>query len=96
MCISDAELVARIDRIEQAVHKLTELVESRVTPECERMGTHITFVEDVYAKIQMPLKAFCNVGLGAIRYLSVPQLPPDEKSLHCSSPKELLPVEEVD
>jgi len=47
----------RLDRIEDALRRLEVLLETRLLPECKRMGGHISFVEGIYEKLRRPLSA---------------------------------------
>jgi len=47
----------RLEKLEATVRRLEVLLESRLLPECERMGGHISFVESVYERLRRPLAA---------------------------------------
>ena len=58
-------LELRLDKIEEALRRLEVLLETRLLPECERMGGHISFVEGVYEKLRRPLAALRGSPLEA-------------------------------
>lgn len=57
-------LLQRLDRLEEAVFHLTKLVETRLVPECERMGNHINFIECIYEKLRRPLSILRSNSFG--------------------------------
>lgn len=46
----------KVDLLEQKLDHLTE----KLIPECEKMGSHINFVQDVYENVKYPLEYVCN------------------------------------
>ena len=49
-------LIKLSDKIDQLNEKLSE----DVLPECQKMGSHIDFVENVYETVKYPLGYLCN------------------------------------
>ena len=52
---------------------ILNLLESNVKPNCEKMSSHINFVESVYNNIKEPMYYVCSQirGLGSFRYLGL-------------------------
>ena len=50
----------KIDKIECTLSELVSLMKNEVSPSCNKMNTHITFVENIYNKIKRPLHYICN------------------------------------
>jgi len=46
----------KVDLLEQKLDYLT----AKLVPECEKMGSHINFVQDVYENVKHPLEYVCN------------------------------------
>ena len=46
----------RLDNLERKIDILTDIINSQVVQECEKMGNHITFVENVYTIVKTPLE----------------------------------------
>lgn len=49
----------RLDAIESKVDMILELLQKDVQPNCQKMNTHINFVENVYENIKNPLGFIC-------------------------------------
>ena len=62
----------RIEKLEQKIDKLTEIVNNQVVGECKKMSDHITFVENVYSTVKSPLEYICS-------YFTTTSLPSPEK-----------------
>ena len=50
----------RMIRIEAKLDLILKLLEEDVKVNCEKMGSHIDFVEDVYDNVKHPLGFICN------------------------------------
>jgi len=46
----------RLDNLEKKIDILTDIINNQVVQECEKMGTHITFIENVYTIVKTPLE----------------------------------------
>jgi hypothetical protein len=46
--------------LEVKLNKITELLENDVAPNCNKMSTHIDFVDKVYDTVKSPLNFMCN------------------------------------
>lgn len=66
----------RIQKLEEKIDKLTDLVNNKVVGECEKMGSHIEFVENVYSTVKAPLEYVCSY----FTYTSLPA-PETQKSI---------------
>ncbi len=54
-----SEMNEKIDRIEQKIDMLLEKMEINVK-ECNKMGEHIDFIENVYDTVKFPLSYICD------------------------------------
>ena len=54
-CIDD-----RLDRIESKLDCIIVLLETKVSKECEKMSSHIDFINCVYEKVKNPLNYVTN------------------------------------
>lgn len=91
----ERDITQRLEQLEKAVARIETLLEARMLPECERMGSHIAFVEGVYDKLRRPLAALQSWGS---KTSDLP-LPPtnDATSRSSSSTPSFGPViEEID
>ena len=50
----------RLDQIEKKLDLILELLQEDVKKNCEKMGSHIDFVENVYDNVKNPLGFLCN------------------------------------
>ena len=50
----------RQKRIEEKLDKILELLESKITKNCEKMSEHIDFIDNVYDNVKNPLGFICN------------------------------------
>ena len=50
----------RLDAIESKVDMILELLQKDVQPNCQKMNTHINFVENVYENVKNPLGFICS------------------------------------
>ena len=46
--------------LEVKLNKITELLENDVAPNCNKMSTHIDFIDKVYDTVKSPLNFMCN------------------------------------
>ena len=49
-----------LERIEERLDKIFEILENRVTKNCEKMSNHIDFIDTVYDNVKSPLAYICN------------------------------------
>ena len=54
--ITLSELSKKMDKLQEDVAKILILLESSVKANCDKMGEHITFIEDVYSKVKYPME----------------------------------------
>lgn len=50
----------QISKMEITLSELVLLMKHEVSPSCNKMNSHINFVENVYTKIKKPLHYICN------------------------------------
>ena len=46
--------------LEVKLNKILELLENDVAPNCNKMSTHIDFIDKVYDTVKSPLNFMCN------------------------------------
>ena len=46
--------------LEVKLNKIIELIENDVSPNCNKMSSHIDFVDNVYDTVKSPLNFMCN------------------------------------
>lgn len=46
--------------LEVKLNKILELLENDVAPNCNKMSTHIDFIDKVYDNVKSPLNFMCN------------------------------------
>lgn len=63
----DPEVKSKIDSLEYKLidlevklNKIIELIENDVAPNCNKMSSHIDFVDKVYDTVKSPLNFMCN------------------------------------
>mgnify|MGYP001374780785 CR=1 FL=1 len=63
----DPEVKSKLDSLEYKLidlevklNKILELLENDVAPNCNKMSTHIDFVDNVYDNVKNPLGFICN------------------------------------
>ena len=63
----DPEVKSKLDSLEYKLidlevklNKITELLENDVAPNCNKMSSHIDFVDKVYDTVKSPLNFMCN------------------------------------
>ena len=54
--ITLSELSKKVDKLQEDVAKILILLESSVKTNCDKMGEHINFIEDVYSKVKYPME----------------------------------------
>lgn len=54
------ELKIKIDKIENDIEKILDILESNIAPNCSKMNTHISFIESVYNNVKSPMDYVCN------------------------------------
>jgi len=48
------------ERIEQKLDQILEIIDTKISPSCNKMSGHIDFVENVYDNVKNPLGFICN------------------------------------
>ena len=63
----DPEIKSKLDSLEYKLidlevklNKILELIENDVAPNCNKMSSHIDFVDKVYDTVKSPLNFMCN------------------------------------
>ena len=63
----DPEIKSKLDSLEYKLidlevklNKILELLENDVKPNCNKMSSHIDFVDNVYETVKSPLDFICN------------------------------------
>tara|TARA_Y100001958_G_C21232871_1_gene558819 strand:+ start:780 stop:1022 length:243 start_codon:yes stop_codon:yes gene_type:complete len=63
----DTEIKSKLDSLEYKLidlevklNKILELIENDVSPNCNKMSTHIDFIDKVYDTVKSPLNFMCN------------------------------------
>lgn len=54
------EIYIKVNNIEKKINELECKMNEELVPECKKMGTHISFIENVYETVRFPLGYFCN------------------------------------
>ena len=61
---SDSEKIEslqnKIETIESKVDMILDLLQKDVQPNCQKMNTHINFIENVYENVKNPLGFICS------------------------------------
>tara|TARA_B100000963_G_scaffold244141_1_gene213810 strand:+ start:187 stop:438 length:252 start_codon:yes stop_codon:yes gene_type:complete len=55
--LNDSE---RLKRVEEKLDEILCLLKGNIQPNCEKMGSHIDFVENVYDNVKNPLGFLCS------------------------------------
>jgi len=55
------EIENKIDKIDKKLDKILLILENSIELNCNRMGNHINFIENVYENIKFPLIYFCSI-----------------------------------
>jgi|TARA_B100001121_G_scaffold257790_1_gene236196 cell shape-determining protein MreC len=53
-------LELQYDRIEKKLDKILEVFDTKISKSCNKMSSHIDFVENVYDNVKNPLGYLCN------------------------------------
>ena len=63
----DPEIKSKLDSLEYKLidlevklNKITDLLERDISPNCNKMSTHIDFIDKVYDTVKSPLNFMCN------------------------------------
>lgn len=63
----DQEIKYKLDSLEYKLidlevklNKITDLLERDITPNCNKMSSHIDFIDKVYDTVKSPLNFMCN------------------------------------
>ena len=54
----EENLNTRIDKLEEKLNKIIEILENDVKKDCKKMNSHIDFIETIYANVKSPLGYF--------------------------------------
>ena len=54
------EHLDRLEQIEKKLDLILELLQKDVQPNCQKMNTHINFIENVYENVKNPLGFICS------------------------------------
>tara|TARA_B100000945_G_C20180926_1_gene502268 strand:- start:106 stop:336 length:231 start_codon:yes stop_codon:yes gene_type:complete len=54
------DIEKKLIEIEKKLDHILDIIERDVKPNCEKMGSHINFVELVYDNVKNPLGFLCN------------------------------------
>tara|TARA_B100000900_G_scaffold324675_1_gene284362 strand:+ start:5017 stop:5280 length:264 start_codon:yes stop_codon:yes gene_type:complete len=55
--LNDSE---RLKIVEEKVDEILSILKGNIQPNCEKMGSHIDFVENVYDNVKNPLGFLCS------------------------------------
>ena len=61
-----AVLELQYDRIEKKLDQILEIIDKKISKSCNKMSSHIDFVENVYDNVKNPLGFICNKVSGLI------------------------------
>ena len=61
----------------EALKRIEDKLDNKVTNECEKMGSHIDFVESVYERLRHPIDSICYLYSGNKHISSNEQLKPE-------------------
>jgi chromosome segregation ATPase len=53
------KIEAKIDKIEAKIDKMLEILEKNTT-DCQKMSSHIDFIERIYENVNAPMNYICN------------------------------------
>ena len=63
----DPEIKSKLDSLEYKLidleiklNKILELIENDIKPNCNKMSSHIDFIDKVYDSVKSPLNFMCN------------------------------------
>lgn len=56
----DPEIIKRFDDLERKIDLILDLLEKDVKPNCNKMSSHIDFIDIVYENIKNPLGSICS------------------------------------
>lgn len=54
------DIEKRLSKLEEKIDMILDILQNNVQPNCNKMGSHITFVESVYDNVKNPLGFICN------------------------------------
>ena len=55
------DIEKKLIEMEEKINRILDIIEGDVKPNCEKMGSHINFVELVYDNVKNPLGFFCSM-----------------------------------
>ena len=56
----DPEVKSKLDSLEEKINDILILLERDVKPNCNKMSSHIDFVDNVYDNVKNPLGFICS------------------------------------
>jgi hypothetical protein len=59
-------LELQYERIEKKLDRILEVIDKKISKSCNKMSSHIDFVENVYDNVKNPLGFICNKVSGFI------------------------------
>lgn len=64
----------RLEKIEIKIEEILSLLKNDVKPNCDKMNSHISFIEGIYDKLQYPLEVVAN-RINSLNYITSIKLP---------------------
>ena len=58
--MDNEELKIRLDILERKIDLILELLKKEIEPHCEKMSSHIDFIDKVYETVKHPLNYICS------------------------------------
>lgn len=68
-------LEEKINSLDISMQEIKYILKHNVSPNCQKMEQHITFVDSVYAQVKYPLEVVCNSVSRLMHKPTVPLLP---------------------
>ena len=54
------DIERRLNEMERKLDRILSLLEEDVKPKCDKMGSHINFIESIYDNVKNPLGFICS------------------------------------
>ena len=70
----------KIETIEKKIDKIINLLDGDVKQNCNKMGEHIEFIENIYDRVKNPLGFICN-RINNINNLNTPIITLEDKKI---------------
>ena len=58
--MDNEQIKVRLDILEKKIDIILELLKTNIEPNCEKMSSHIDFVDNVYDTVKAPLNYICS------------------------------------